>query len=184
MHGQVTLSQAHQFVIDARTQKQLFENSQARSEYYEPQNLRQCLLDCDHHELLQHFLRCPSLHDTHTITQDFKWVEKWTQKIKTLPELKIILLKGIPVWMQTGDPQEIWTHQNGAYCNGLEDAICAQNHIGLHKILKGCMAWNWGNIQIRCYCISGQVTRLCVSHMVGQPMNQTTTVFQPDIVAT
>ena len=39
----------------------------------------------------QHFLRYPVLHDTQAITRDFAAVTKWMKKVKTVPELRIII---------------------------------------------------------------------------------------------
>ena len=46
---------------------------------------------------------------------------------------------------------EVWELQDSEYRDDLEDAIQAQNFIGWNNMLKGRIASNWGDIQMKYY---------------------------------
>ena len=68
-----------------------------------------------------------------------------------MPEIQIILLKGMRMWLQMGEHHNIWTLQNREYKDDLKNAIRAQNYIGWNNIFKGCLVRQWGDIQTKHY---------------------------------
>ena len=65
--------------------------------------------------------------------------------------MKIVLEKGIMSWMQTGEHVDLWELQDSSYKEDLEAAIQAQNFIGWANMLKGRIATDWGNLQMKYY---------------------------------
>ena len=53
--------------------------------------------------------------------------------------------------MEQGTNIKLWELENTQYKGDLEAAIQAQNFIGWHNMLKGQIAQNWGDVQMRYY---------------------------------
>ena len=132
-------------------QKQLFEESQALTEDRQSTCVGMCPMNCGEFETPQHFLQCRVLHEAAVTQRDFHSVRKWLQKQKTHEEMRIVLEKGMLHWMRTGEHIEIWDLQDTEYRNDLKQAIQAQNFIGWHNMLKGRIAANWGELQMKYY---------------------------------
>ena len=132
-------------------QKQLFEDAQAMTEERDSSNVVLCPMGCGQPELPQHYLQCPILHNARVITRDLAAVTKWMEKNNTLTEMRIIIGKSLLHWMQYGTNIEFWELEDTPYKADLEDAIQAQNFIGWDNMMKGRLAQNWGDIQMRYY---------------------------------
>ena len=65
--------------------------------------------------------------------------------------MNIILGKGMLHWMRTGNHIEIWELEDTKYRQDLEEAIRAQNDIGWQNMMKGRLATEWGDIQMKHY---------------------------------
>ena len=85
------------------------------------------------------------------IQRDFNDIRKWLQSKKTYPKVSIIIERGLVHWMKTGTHIKIWELQDSKYREELEIAIQAQNHIGWQNMLKGRIASEWGDIQMKHY---------------------------------
>ena len=108
-------------------------------------------MGCGHEEYPQHYLQCPVLHKAKMILRDMAEVKKWMDKTKTLTEMKIIIEKSLLHWMEYRTNIEVWTLEDTQYREDLEAAIQAQNFIGWGNMLKGQIAQNWGDVQMRYY---------------------------------
>ena len=73
------------------------------------------------------------------------------KKSNTLPELKIIIEKSLTQWMSRGTNIEMWELQDTPHREELENAIQAQIFIGWQNTLKGHIAQDWGDIQVKYY---------------------------------
>ena len=91
------------------------------------------------------------LHKAKLLTRDFAAVRTWMKKKHTLPEIQNILAKGLMHLMEYGTPIAIWELADTQYKEDLENAIQAQNFIGWDNLLKGQIARDWGDIQMKYY---------------------------------
>ena len=132
-------------------QKLLFEMQQAERENRDPEDVGRCPMGCGEHEDSQHYLRCTKLRDAKAIDQSFGMLKKWMKRVKTCPEIEVILVIGLRHWTENGTPKEIWELTEGPFRQRLEEAIFDQNQIGWGNAFKGQISTLWGDIQMEHY---------------------------------
>ena len=132
-------------------QKQRFEQSAARAEHRDMNQVSLCPLHCGCQETAQHFLKCPVLHAAKITDQCFVSLHRWFTRHKSHPVLQRLIMLAIRAWIDDTEMSDDFEVLADLQEWGIHEAMAEQSRIGWSNFMKGRITSRFGIIQMKAY---------------------------------